>query len=148
MIWTSTSGITINRSERPNIVCGSSRLIGLRWRMSRASGAKSGGSLRMLSTFAGGAISAAALAAGAPASPGPASLTRMASLGLERIAGAPHGLQVTGITRVGLDLAAQPGHLYIDVADVAAQWRRLRQILARYRLSGPCRKAGQEPRLG
>ncbi len=44
-------------------------------------------------------------------------------LGLERIAGAPHGLQVAGIARVGLDLAAQPRHLHIDIADVAAELR-------------------------
>src|SRR6266567_1288113 len=125
MICTSTSGITINSSERPNIVCGSSRLIRLRWRMSRSAGASAGGSPL------NGSHAAAA-----------------ASLGLERIAGAPHGLQVAGIARVGLDLAAQPGHLHIDIADVAAELRRLRQILARYRLACPRRKARQQPRLG
>ena len=42
MICTSTSGITINSSERTNIVCGSKRLIRLRWRMSRSAGASPG----------------------------------------------------------------------------------------------------------
>src|SRR5579863_5408763 len=116
MIWSSTSGITIRSSERPNIVCGSNRLIPPRWRMSRASGAKPDGS--------------------------------SVSLGLEGIAGAADGLQIARIARVGLDLAAQPGHLHIDVADIAAELRRLRQILARYGVAGPRREAGQEPRFG
>src|SRR6266851_707567 len=126
MICTSTSGITIKSSERPNIVCGSSRLIRLRWRMSRSAGASPGASPP------NGAIGASAAA----------------SLGLERIAGAPHGLQVAGIARIELDLAAQPRHLHIDIADVAAELRRLRQILARYRLAGARREAGEEPRFG
>src|SRR5216683_5684717 len=126
MICTSTSGITIKSSERPNIVCGSSRLIRLRWRMSRSAGASPGASPP------NGAIGASAAA----------------SLGLERIAGAPHGLQVAGIARIELDLAAQPRHLHIDIADVAAELRRLRQILARYRLAGARRETGQQPRLG
>src|SRR6266446_909927 len=124
MICTSTSGSTISSSERPNIVCGSNRLIRLRWRMSRSAGASPGG--LPLNGPRGANVAAA-------------------SLGFERIAGAPHGLQVAGIAWVGLDLAAQPGHLHIDVADVAAELRRLRQILARYRLAGVRREAGQEP---
>src|SRR5687768_7125117 len=104
MIWTSTSGITINSSERPNIVCGSSRLIGLRWWMSSVSGSKPGVLPRT------GAKSAGASAAKSAA-------VATMSLGLECIASAPDGLQITGVARVGLDLAAQPGHLHIDVAD-------------------------------
>src|SRR5712691_2176936 len=130
MICTNTSGSTINNSERPNIVCGSNRLIRPRWRMSRSAGASPGG----LPLNGPRGVNAAAVAA--------------ALLGLERIAGAPHGLQVAGIARVGLDLAAQPGHLHVDVADVAAELRRLRQILARYRLAGARREARQEPRFG
>src|SRR6266851_6220768 len=125
MICTRTSGSTISSSERPNIVCGSNRLMRLRWRMSRSAGVSPG---------APRAANAAAAAA--------------ASLGLERIAGAAHGLQVAGIARVGLDLGAQPGHLHIDVADVAAELRRLRQVLARYRLAGARREAGEEPGFG
>src|SRR6266496_5012361 len=104
MICTKTSGITISSSERPNIVCGSSRLIRLRWRMSRSAGASAGG-LRLNGSNA--------------------AVIAVASLGLEGIAGPPHGLQVAGIARVGLDLAAQPGHLHIDIADVAAELGRL-----------------------
>src|SRR6266851_831667 len=130
MICTNTSGSTINNSERPNIVCGSNRLIRPRWRMSRSAGASPGG----LPLNGPRGVNAAAVAA--------------ASLGLERIAGAPHGLQVAGIARVGLDLATQPRHLHIDIADVAAELRRLRQILARYRLAGARRETGQQPRLG
>src|SRR5260370_35311870 len=43
-----------------------------------------------------------------------------ASLRFEGITGASHGLQITRVARIGLDLAAQPGHLHVDVADVAA----------------------------
>src|SRR5438132_12853030 len=111
MICTSTSGSTINSSERPNIVCGSNRLIRLRWRRSRSAGTSPGGS----PADGPRGANAAAIAA--------------ASLRLERIADAAHGLQVARIARVALDLAAQPGHLHIDVADVAAELRRLRQIL-------------------
>jgi len=57
-------------------------------------------------------------------------------------------LQIARIARVGLDLAAQPGHLHIHIADIAAELRRLRQILARYRLACPRRQAEQEPCLG
>src|SRR5271155_3231611 len=124
MICTSTSGITIKSSERPNIVCGKSRLMRLCCRMSRSAGASPGGSR------AGAAVSAAA------------------SLRFERITGAPHGLQVAWVARVGLDLAAQPGHLHLDVADVAAELRRLRQILARSGLARPRREAQQQRRLG
>src|SRR6266851_4797915 len=123
MICTSTSGITISKSERPNIVCGKSRLIRLRWRISRSAGASPGGSSLDRSA---------------------ASVTAV-SLGLERIAGAAHGLQVAGIARVPFDLAAQPGHLHIDIADAAAELRRLRQILARHRLAGARREARQQP---
>src|SRR5271170_7935456 len=84
----------------------------------------------------------------AGASPGGSPASGTASLGFERIAGAPHGLQVAWITRVGLDLAAQPGHLHIDVADIAPELRRLRQILARNRLTRPRRQAEHEPRFG
>src|SRR2546423_1411920 len=114
MICTSTSGITISSSERPNIVCGSSRFNRLRWRMSTSAGASPGGSSPNGAIW--GALRGplwATIAAGAAA-----------SLGLERIAGAAHGLQVARIARVGFDLAAQPGHLHIDIADVAAELRR------------------------
>src|SRR5438477_8872812 len=138
MICTSTSGITINSSERPNIVCGSSRFNQLRWRMSRSAGASPGGSAPNGAIWGAlwGALWAT-IAAGAAA-----------SLRLERIAGAAHGLQVARIARVRFDLAAQPGHLHIDIADVAAELRRLRQVLARYRLAGARREARQQPRLG
>src|SRR5438128_3755987 len=114
MICTRTNGITISSSERPNMLCGNSRLSQPRWRISKLSDA-------------GAAGSSAGAAGSATAAP---------SLGLEDIAGAAHGLQVTGITRVALDLAAQPGHLHVDIADGAAARRRLRQLLARHRLAG------------
>ena len=116
MICTSTSGTTISSSERPNIVCGSSRLIRLCWRMSSISGARSGVASARVATASA------------------------ASLGLERIAGAAHRLQIARVARVALDLAAQPRHLHVDIADVAAELRRLRQLLARHRLPGARRR--------
>src|ERR1051326_873520 len=99
MIWTSTSGITISSSERPNIVRGSTFLIQPR----RA--ARTG-------------------AAGASASSAPSSkAVAAASVGFEDISGAAHGVEIARITRVALDLAAQPHHLDIDVADIAAELR-------------------------
>src|SRR5260370_42440200 len=115
MICTSTSGITISNSERPNMLCGNSRLSQLRRRISKLSGAESAGG----STGSAGSATAAL------------------SLGFEDIAGAAHGLQVARIARIALDLAAQPGHLHVDIADVAAERGRLRQFLARHRLPGP-----------
>src|SRR5207244_4308668 len=131
MICTSASGITISSSERPNIVCGSIRFIQLRCRTTTASAATSGG----------GAIR------GAVAAVMSAAMT-LASLGLEGIASAADGLQVARVARVGFDLAAQPRHLYVDIADVAAELRRLRQVLARHRLPGTRRKARQQSSLG
>src|SRR5207247_5490562 len=126
MICTSTSGITISSSERPNMLCGSSRLSQPRWRISKPSNA-------------GAAASSAGSAGSATTAP---------SLGLEDIAGAAHGLQVARIARVALDLAAQPGHLHVDIADVAAERRRLRQLLARYRLAGPRCQSREQSGLG
>src|SRR5258708_28837982 len=126
MIWTRTSGITINNSERPNMLWGNSRLSQPRWRISRLSGAGAAGS----STGSAGSATAAL------------------SLGLEDIAGAAHGLQVARITRIAFDLAAQPGHLHVDIADIAAERRRLRQLLARHGLTGLLRQARQQAGLG
>src|SRR5438067_5529253 len=71
-----------------------------------------------------------------------------ASIGLEDIAGTAHGMQVARKARVELHLAAQPGHLHIDIAGTAAELRRLRQLLARYRPPGLRRQNRQEARLG
>src|SRR5438067_12110088 len=130
MIWTSTSGTTISSSERPNIVCGNSRLIQLRWRISRFSGAQPAAS-GMISGAAGLVASATA--------------TVIVSLEPKGITGAAHRLQIAWVARVGLDLAAQPGHLHVDIADIAAELHRLRQVLARHRLPGPGRQTGQQP---
>src|SRR5690348_11958837 len=121
MIWTSTSGITINSSERPNIVCGSNRLIQPRGRMSKSSAASDGGDNK------------------APDGAGAA-----ASIRLERIAGAAHGLQIARETRVAFDLAAQSRHLHVDGADIAAELAGLRQFFPRYRLARVLREAAQE----
>src|SRR5439155_20331384 len=126
MICTRTSGITISSSERPNMLCGSSRLSQPRWRISKPSDA-------------GAAVSSAGSAGSATTAP---------LLGLEDIAGAAHGLQVAWIARIALDLAAQPGHLHVDIADIAAERRRLRQLLARHRLAGPLRQDRQKAGLG
>src|SRR6266542_478048 len=125
MIWTRTSGITISSSERPNMPCGSSRFSQPRWRISKPSDA--------------GAAASSAGSAG--------STTMPASLGLEDIAGAADGLQVARITRVAFDLAAQPGHLHVDIADIAAERRRLRQFFARHRLAGPRRQSREQSGL-
>src|SRR5437867_2886128 len=120
MICTSTSGMTISSSERPNIVCGRSRFSQLRWRRSSAAAVK-------------------------PAASPPGAT---ASLGLEGIADPPRRLQIARIARVLLDLAAQPGHLHIHIADVAAKLRRLRQILARDRFAGALGEARQQALFG
>src|SRR5262245_45161220 len=114
--------MTINSSERPNVVCGKRRLTPARWRISRLSAADS--------------------------TRGSAGNTGRLSLGLEDIAGTTHGLQIAWITRIALDFPAQPRHLHIDIADVAAEPRRLRQFLARHRLSRLLRQYRQETGLG
>src|SRR5580704_10339523 len=101
--------MTISSRERPNIVFGSIRLIQCRWRISRVSSRV-------------GRMSNDRL------------LIAASSVRTQRIAGAAHRLQVAWIARIGLDLAAQPVHLHVDVADIAAELRRLRQFLARYGL--------------
>src|SRR5690348_17276825 len=126
MICTSTSGTTISSTERPNMVCGKSRLITLFWRISSIPGARPG------------AVSAAA---------GLGVWSSVASLGLKRITGAAHGLQISRISRIGLDLAPQPRHLHIDIADIPAELGGLRQVLARDGLAGMRRQARQERRL-
>src|SRR5260370_38613439 len=106
MNWTRTSGITSNSGERPNMLWGNSRLSQPRWRISRLSGAGAAGS----STGSTGSATAAL------------------SLGLEDIAGAAHGLQVARLARIAFGLAAQPGHLHVDLADIAAEPRPLRHL--------------------
>src|ERR1700731_4658896 len=99
------------------MLCGSSRLIQPRWRISKASAA-------------GPAIS----------SRGWAGSAGMLSLRLEDITGAAHGLQGAGIAGIELDLATQARHLHVDIADIAAERRGLRQLLARHGLSGLLRQ--------
>src|SRR5205085_5169301 len=102
------------------------RLTGPRWRISKPSAASLGaGSMR-----------------------GSAGNVGKLSLGFEDIAGAAHGLQIAGITRIVFDLAAQPRHLHVDIAATAAEPRRLRQFLARYRLPCLLRQYRQEAGLG
>src|SRR5579862_7850032 len=67
-----------------------------------------------------------------------------ASIRLEDIAGSAHGLQIARIAGVALDLAPQPRHLNIDIAHIAAELRRQRQFLARYRLAGPLRQPDEQ----
>src|SRR2546430_15915337 len=106
------------------MVCGNSRLTQPRWRISKASATGPPPNSR------GPAVSPR----------GSAGNVALVSLGLEDITGATHGLQITGIARIVLDLAAQPRHLHIDIADVAAEGRRLRQLLARHGLAGLLRQ--------
>ena len=127
MTCTSTSGITISSTERPNMVCGNSRLIRAR-----------------LADFEHLRREARRLSAAAPGAAGLTATASAPSIRLEGIAGAAHRLQIARIARIGLDLAPQPRHLHIDVADVAAELRRLRQLLARHRLPGPRRQARQQ----
>src|SRR5580698_667972 len=126
MICSSTSGTTISSSERPNIDCGNSRLIKL-----RPAPAPSG-----IASLVGS--DAAKIGGDATA----------ASVGLEDIADPSHRLQIARITRILLDLASQPRHLHIDVAHIAAELRRLRQVFARDRLPGTRRQQRQQACLG
>src|SRR5215468_10608753 len=100
--------ITIS-SERPNIVRGNSRLI-------QPSGCKA---RSLAGPFVGPAADAPRSSAGA--NPLRAAAIGSRSIRSERIAGAAHRLQIARESRVALDLAAQPRHLNIDVADVAAE---------------------------
>src|SRR4051794_19590329 len=97
------------------MVCGSSRLIQLFCRISMSSGAAPGSG-----TTGNTATSASAAR----------------SIRLEDIAGAADGVQIARIAGIHLDFSAQPGHLHIDITDVAAELRRLRQLLPRYWLAG------------
>src|ERR1051325_1991407 len=117
--------MTISSSERPNVVCGKRRLAQPRCRISKPSAA-----------------------AGAVSARGSAGNAGRLSLGLEDITGAANRLQVARIARIALELAPQPRHLHIDITDVAAEPRRLRQLLARYRLPCLLRQDRQEAGLG
>src|SRR5579872_2217812 len=119
MICTSTSGITISSSERPNIVRGASRLS------------------QPLRRRPAGAVPLAT-------SPASTSAAAAASVGLERIAGAANRMEIAWEARVVLDLPAQPHHLHVDVAHIAAEMGRLRQLLARDRLAGALCQAAEE----
>ena len=52
-----------------------------------------------------------------------------ASIGLEDIADAPHRLQIAREFGISLDLAAEPRHLHVDGAHVAAELRLLGEPL-------------------
>src|ERR1700736_3156914 len=106
------------------MLCGNSRLTQPRWRISKASAT-------------GPAIG----------SRGSAGSSVMLSLGLEDISGAAHGLQIAGIAWIELDLATQARHLHVDIADIAAERRGLRQLLARHGLSGLLRQDRQKAGL-
>src|ERR1700730_7599676 len=95
------------------MLCGNSRLTQPRWRISKASAA-------------GPAIG----------SRGAAGSAVMLSLGPEDIFGAAHGLQIGGIAWIEPDLATQARHLHVYIADVAAERRHFRQLLARDGLAG------------
>src|SRR6266481_5536352 len=75
-------------------------------------------------------------------------VTRSGSVRLESISGAANGLKVAREARIALDLPAQTRHLDIDVAHVPAELRRLGQLLARDRLPGLLRQAGEQRCLG
>src|SRR5215472_2699116 len=123
--------MTTISSERPNIVRGSTRLIQRRGRISN-------------SVWGSGSAESTA----GPNSRSVAAVIRTPSVRLEGIAGAAHRLQVTREARIALDLAAQPRHLDIDVAHVAAELGRARQLFARYRLASPLGERGEQPRFG
>src|SRR5438045_9452239 len=89
--------MTISSSERPKVVCGKSRFIQPRWRISKPSAA-----------------------AGEVSARGSAGNAGRLSLGLEDITGAANGLQIARIARIALEFAPQPRHLHIDITDVAA----------------------------
>src|SRR5579862_2510674 len=101
-------------SDRPNIVRGRTRLIQPRGSISRRRQTSA-------SASSGGSIEA-----------GGAAAAGSASIRLEDIAGSAH------------DLAPQPRHLNIDIAHIAAELRRQRQFLARYRLAGPLRQPDEQ----
>src|SRR5260221_3700119 len=112
----STSGRMMMMSERPYSERGNSRLNQRRWPSRRA-----------------------------PARPARGSRARPASsIRLEDIACSPHGLQIAREFRIALDLAAQPRHLHVDRAHIAAELRLLGQRLARYRLAGAPRQCHEE----
>src|SRR5205814_1981654 len=83
-------------------------------------------------------------AAGEVSARGSAGNAGRLSLGLEDITGAANGLQIAGIARIALEFAPQPRHLHIDITDVAAEPRRLRQLLARHGLARLLRQDRQE----
>src|ERR1051325_3348213 len=117
--------MTISSSERPNVVCGKRRLAQPRCRISKPSAA-----------------------AGAVSARGSAGNAGRLSLGLEDITGAANGLQIARIGGIALELAPQPRHLHIDITDVAAEPRRLRQLLARSRLVCPLHPEPPQPGPG
>src|SRR3954470_23851451 len=69
------------------------------------------------------------------------------SIRLEDIACATDRVEIARIAGISLHLAPQPGHLHIHVTDVAAELRRLRQLLSRYRLPRFRRKQRQQAAL-
>src|SRR5215208_2974130 len=113
------------------MVCGNSRLIQLRCRMSMSSG-----ELVAPGTTAALAGTTTALAGAA------------LSIRLEDIAGSADGVQIARIAGIRLHFAPQSGHLHVDVADVSAELRRLRQLLSRYRLPRFRSENRQQARLG
>src|SRR6516164_7569075 len=127
--------ITIN-SERPNIVRGKNPLIQPRGRSSGPPADRPSGSVPGSAQLSGTGVPIAP-----PADP-------PASVAPERITGAADRLQIAREARVALDLAAQPRHLDVDVADIAAELRRQRQFLARDRLRRLLRQGEQQCRLG
>src|ERR1043166_303030 len=98
------SGVTMISSERPNSVRGSSRLY------------QRGSCTARRASAIGSAPSR-------PAVPG-------ASIGLEDIADAPDGLQITREFRIAFYLAPEPRHLHVDRAHVAAELRLLGEALS------------------
>src|SRR5882672_8543376 len=118
MTWRRMSGVTMMSSERPNRLRGSARLI--RLRCCRA---------------AAGAAPGSAPTSGAAMPP---------SIGLEDITRPSNRLDVARKFRVGLDLAAQPRHLHVDGADIAAELRLLGERLAGDRLVGTTHQRSQQ----
>src|SRR5690242_11502969 len=71
-----------------------------------------------------------------------------ASIGFEDIADAPHRLQIAREFGIALDLAAEPRHLHVDGADVAAELCLFGEPLTADGRAGPLGEHAEERRFG
>src|SRR5215813_8190275 len=123
MICTRMSGVTMMRMERPKRLRGSARLTKLRWSLPGSPAPRDAAVSRPL-----------------PAS--------SSSIRLEDITGASDRLEIARELDVLLDLAAQPRHLHVDGADIAAELRLLGKRLARDGGAGALDENAEQRRLG